>query len=203
MGLDAGLAGVQVVLDAANARRGRAVREVLVGGTRRLIEAEARAGVRHHVLISIVGIESVPVGYYKVKLDQEEALDGARVPVTVLRATQFHQLVAGIMNTSSRFGVLPGGRIPVQPVDPVEVAVRLAEIIESGPGEGRPELAGPEVLALGELARTWRAATGKRRPVIPIPPVSATVRTLQRGGLTSSTAPRGLLTFADWLSRMR
>jgi uncharacterized protein YbjT (DUF2867 family) len=200
-GLDAGLAGVQVVLDAANATRGRALREVLVGGTRRLLEAGARAGVQHHVLISIVGIESVPVGYYKVKLEQEEALAAARVPVTVLRATQFHQLVAGVMKASSRFGVLPGGRIQLQPVDPAEVAVRLAEIIEGGPGEGRQELAGPEILPLGELARTWMAATGKRRPSIPIPPLSGTVRALQRGALTSSSASRGQLTFAEWLRR--
>ncbi len=200
-GLDAGLAGVEVVLDATNATRGRAVREVLVAGTHRLLAAGARAGVQHHVLISIVGIESVPLGYYKVKVEQEQALAAARIPVTVLRATQFHQLVAGVMKASSRFGVLPGGRIQLQPVDPAEVAVRLAELIEGGPGQGRPELAGPEILPLEELARTWMAAMGKRQATIPIPPLLPPIRALQRGALTSSGAARGELTFAEWLRR--
>ncbi|HEX8975497.1 MAG TPA: NAD(P)H-binding protein [Solirubrobacteraceae bacterium] len=200
-GLSAGLEGAEVVVDAANAQ-GRSMRELLVGGTRRLAEAGARAGVGHHVLISIIGIEAVPTGYYGAKLEQEAALAavaGDALAHTVLRATQFHQLLDWAFSTTARSGMLPGGRIVLQPVDPADVAVRLAELIERGPGEGRVELAGPEVVTLGQLAREWRAARGVRRLIIPVPPAARMIRALQAGALTSTTAPRGQRTFSDWL----
>jgi uncharacterized protein YbjT (DUF2867 family) len=200
-GLDAALEGVDVVVDAANAQ-GRSMRELLVGGTRRVAGAGVRAGVSHHILMSIVGIEAVPTGYYKAKLDQEAALaavPGAALARTVLRATQFHQLLEWAFSSAGRLGVLPGGRIVLQPVDPAEVAVALADLIERGPGESRVEFAGPERLTLGELAGQWRAARDARRVLIPIPPVGRTISALRAGALTSDTAPRGRVTFAEWL----
>lgn len=200
-GLATALQGMEVVLDAANAQ-GRSMHELLVGGTRRLAEAGVRAGVRHHVLISILGIEAVPAGYYRAKLEQEAALSavaGEGLARTVLRATQFHQLLDWAFSTAGRTGLLPGGRILLQPVDPGDVAVRLAELIEHGPEETRVELAGPEVVTLGGLARQWRAARGARRLIVPVPPVAPMIRALRAGALTSATAPRGQRTFAEWL----
>jgi uncharacterized protein YbjT (DUF2867 family) len=204
-GLDAALDGVEVVVDAANAQ-GRSMRELLVGGTRRAAEAGVRAGVNHHVLISVVGIEAVPTAYYKVKLEQEAALaavPGQALARTVLRATQFHQLLDSAFAAAGRIGVLPGGHIVLQPVDPAEVAVTVADLIERGPGEGRIEFSGPERLTLGELARQWKAARGVRRLLIPVPPVGRTISALRAGALTSETAPRGRVTFADWLRDRR
>jgi uncharacterized protein YbjT (DUF2867 family) len=202
-GLDAALAGVNVVVDVANAT-GRSAHGVLVGGTRRLAEAGVRAGVAHHVLVSIVGIDAMPLGYYRAKLEQEAALatvPGSDLARTVVRATQFHQLLNRVFSASGRLGLLPGGRIVLQPVDPAEVAAVLADLIERGPADGRIEFSGPEVLALGQLARQWAAAHNARRLRIPVPPIGRTVGALRAGALTSATAPRGELTFGEWLRR--
>ena len=93
-GLDAALEGCEAVIDASNVNgRTKQTRELLVDGGRRLLAAEARAGVGHHVCISIVGIEKVPMGYYGVKVEQEEMVRAAGVPWSIVRATQFHQLL--------------------------------------------------------------------------------------------------------------
>jgi hypothetical protein len=75
----------------------------------------------------------------------------------------------------------------------------MAELIERGPGEGRVQLAGPEVLTLGQLAREWMTIRGARRFLVPVPPAGGMLRRLQAGALTSQTAPRGKRTFGDWL----
>lgn len=201
-GLPEALSGVEAVVDASNvARPGRRARSVLVDGTGRLLRAEAEVGVVHHVLISIVGIERVPFSYYRVKLEQERALVQSRVPVSVVRSTQFHQLLDRVFESASRFGVLPAGRIPLQPVDPREVADVLVCALEQGPWRERREVAGPEVLPLRTLARSWSAATGRRRLTIPTPLPGKSGRALHDGALTNPEAQRGTLTFAQWLSR--
>jgi uncharacterized protein YbjT (DUF2867 family) len=201
-GLPDALAGIGLVVDASNVPRGgKAARAVLVEGTRRLLEAEAHAGVDRHFLISIVGIDRVPLSYYKLKLEQEAALEGARaVAVTVLRATQFHQLLDMAFGATSRFGVLPRMQLPLQPVDPREVAVALAEAVDEGLWDGRREIAGPEILPVTELARAWKRATGRRRLELPVPLVGKTGVALKAGGLTSTEAPRGQTTFSAWLA---
>jgi uncharacterized protein YbjT (DUF2867 family) len=84
-GLEAALAGVEVVVDASNAQKG--AQEVLVEGSRRLLAAERDAGVRHHVLISIVGIEQTPARYYATKVAQERVVSDGPVPWTIVRGT--------------------------------------------------------------------------------------------------------------------
>jgi uncharacterized protein YbjT (DUF2867 family) len=202
VGLDEALVGVDAVVDAGNAG-GRSMRRVLVDGTRRVAEAGIRAGVAHHVLISIVGIDAVPVAYYKAKLEQEGALAmvAGNLARTVVRATQFHQLVAGTFSVTGRVGVLPAGGIPLQPVDPAEVAAVLADTIERGPGDERIEFAGPEILTLGQLARQWSRARGGHRLAVPVPPIGRTGRALRAGALTSPTAAHGDVTFGEWLRR--
>jgi uncharacterized protein YbjT (DUF2867 family) len=156
------------------------------------------------VLVSILGIDAVPVGYYKFKREQEAALHAVRgsgLARTVLRATQFHPLLNWAFSTAGRVGVLPSGRVVLQPVDPAEVARVLADLIERGPGESRIEFAGPEILTLGQLARQWASSRHARRLLVPLPPLGQTGRALRSGALTSSSAPRGELTFAGWLRR--
>lgn len=197
-GLPAALDGVETVLDASN-NAGRSARDLLVEGTRRLLDAESAAGIAHHVLISIVGIERVPLGYYKVKLEQEEMLERSSNTTSVLRATQFHQLIDRALSSTARLGVLPSGRVQLQPVDPREVASALIDAIEAGPWPERREFTGPEILSLGELARLWARARGRRRLRVPLPAIGAVGRGLRAGGLTNATAPRGEVTFAEWL----
>jgi uncharacterized protein YbjT (DUF2867 family) len=190
-GLEAALAGVDAVVDASNGRR----RELLVDGTARLLAAEAHAGVRHHVAISIVGIERAPGRYYKLKLEQEAVVKAGAVPWTIVRATQVDQLVDAILRKAARFGVSPSGAARLQPVDARELADVLAGAVEAEPSRATSEFAGPEILTLGELARQWRHANGSHAlPLrIPVP------RALREGVLTSADAPRGHVTFAEWL----
>ncbi len=198
-GLPDALAGAEAVIDASNSTR--RARAVLVEGTGRLLRAELEAGVEHHVLISIAGIDELPFGYYRCKLEQERLVRESEVPATVLRATQFHQLLEQVFAGAARFGVLPGGSIPIQPVDPREVAILLVDAVDAGPlSLELRSLAGPEVASLSSLARTWMAATGRRRVRVPIPVPGAGGRALRGGALADPQAPRGTVTFARWLS---
>jgi uncharacterized protein YbjT (DUF2867 family) len=190
-GLREALEGVDAVVEASNGQR----RELLVDGTARLLQAEADAGVRHHVAISVVGIERAPGRYYRLKLEQEGVVKAGAVPFTIVRSTQFHTLVDAVLHKAARLGISPCGAAKLQPVDPRELALVLADAVEARPSRATAELAGPEILTLAELARLWRRANGSHAvPVhIPVP------RSLREGALTSLRAPRAGTTFAEWL----
>lgn len=196
-GLDLALDGVRAVVDAANSQKG--AQETLVEGTRRLAEAGARAGVANHVTISIVGIDKVPVSYYEVKLAQEEALEASEVPWTLLRATQFHQLLDGAFAAAARFGVRPTGIAKVQPIDPVVVAARLAEAALAPPAGRLPDIGGPRVQTLGELSRAWATARGKHRLPLRVPAMGKMGKALAAGGLCDERAAAPGEDFEEWL----
>jgi uncharacterized protein YbjT (DUF2867 family) len=201
-GLAGGLAGVEAVVDASNAPpapRGKA-REVLVEGSKRLLRAEAEAGVRHHVAVSIVGCDRVPMAYYGAKMAQEEVVAAGPVPWSLLRATQFHQFLAWAFARAARFGVVPTGRVLVQPIDPAIVASRLADSVHAEPGGRLPDVAGPEVRTLGELARAWRRARGRRSLPLRIPTVGRAGRALRDGGLCEPDAAAEGRSFEEWLA---
>lgn len=191
-GLARALAGVDVVVDAANGSR-----KVLVEGTEQLLRAEAEAGVKHHVGVSIVGIDRVGGPYYKLKLAQEAAIRAGGVPWTIVRATQFHTLVAQAFAKTAKLGVLPSVSAPLQPVDPREVGRALAETAEAAPSFGITQFAGPEVVSARELARRWRAATGSHAVPVRLP----ATRALRDGGLTNPGAGKGQVTFDAWLAQ--
>lgn len=197
-GVREALDGVEVVLDASNDRR--SARDVLVDGTLRLVAAGADAGVQHHVLISIVGCDRVPNAYYDAKVAQEEALASGTVPWSLLRATQFHTLVASVFATAARRRVLPTGRMLLQPIDTSVVARRLAGVVHAGPAGRVADLAGPQVETLAELAGSWRAHHGGRLLRLPIPSLGKGFRAMRDGGLTDPAAAADGPTFAQWLA---
>jgi uncharacterized protein YbjT (DUF2867 family) len=204
VGLPEALEGVDVVIDASNVfRPGRMMEQVLVRATSRLLAAEKTVGVHWHVLISIVGIDELRLSYYAAKRMQEQLVLEASLKASVLRATQFHQLLARVFAAGARFALLPGGRILLQPVDAEEVAVTLVDAVEQGAWSGRREIVGPEVLPLRRLARSWLAATGRRALLVPLPIFGATGHALRAGALTSGQAPHGTLTFSRWLHENR
>lgn len=202
-GLDAALSGCHAVVDASNAVGSKKVATaLLVEGGQRLLAAEARAGVSHHVCLSIVGIERVPIGYYEVKLEQERVVREGGVPWSILRATQFHQLVDWAFSSLARVRVLPRISAPLQPIDPVEVAAAAAEIAAGEPLNDTTTIAGPRIEPVADLARTWKAARGKRAFLMPVPLVGKAGAGLRAGGLTDrSPDHRGTVTFEDWLVR--
>lgn len=200
-GLADALTGVDAVVDAANSQRG--AQKTLVEGTTRLLDAGAAAGVGHHVTISIVGIDQVPMSYYRVKLDQERAVEGGPLPWTILRATQFHQLLDSTFAAAARFGVRPSGGAQIQPIDPRVVAARLADAALAGPAGRLPDLGGPKVATLGELSATWARVRGKQRLPLHIPSWGKMAKAAANGALCVPSAPGPGEDFEEWLRHDR
>jgi uncharacterized protein YbjT (DUF2867 family) len=200
-GLEAALAGVDAVVDATNTPgSGRKATPLLVDGTRRLLAAEAQAHVGHHVAISIVGIDAVPLSYYRAKLAQEQVVQAGPVPWSIVRATQFHDLLDWIFATTARAGIVPAMGFPVAPVDPRIVAGVLASAAEAGPGGRLAPVGGPESAPLGELAREWARARERRVLALALPLPRAMGRALRSGALVpGEEAITGGPSFGEWL----
>jgi uncharacterized protein YbjT (DUF2867 family) len=200
-GLDEALDAVDVVVDASNGPPSARAAAILVDGTKHLLDAEQRAGVGHHVCASIVGIEHVPVGYYKVKVRQEELVVGGPIAWTIVRATQFHELTATWFARLARMRVLPAPRFPLQPIDAATAAVLVADVAEAEPRRDHVQIAGPRIEAVPDLAAEWRERTGTRTAIVRVPLLGKAGRALRDGALTSpADAAPGGLTFTDWLS---
>ncbi|MFD4573248.1 SDR family oxidoreductase [Streptomyces sp. NPDC058417] len=198
-GLDTALAGVDAVVHCASSPRGGD--EEAAG---HLIDAARRAGVAHLVYISIVGVDRVPFGYYRAKHAVEGLVAGSGLGWTVLRATQFHDLLVQLFDGLAKLPVLllPAG-VSDQPVEVAEVADRLAELA-GGPPAGRVEdLGGPEVRTFASLARAYLTATGKRRAVLNVPLVGKAYRAFRAGGHLAPERAVGKGTFEEYLARRR
>lgn len=202
-GLEQAVTGADAVIDAANVRSGRrsVLDAVLVDGTRTVLDACHAAGDVHYVGISIVGIDDIPYGYYRAKVRQERVIDAAQGPVSLLRGTQFHELVDGLLTNATKLPLMPlptGMRL--QPIDSIDVALHLANVAEGDPRGHLPDIAGPEVRTLGELAEQWMAAGGRRKKVVRVPLPGRTGKALAAGALCAPAhAVRGR-TFAQWLA---
>ncbi|MEE6263055.1 SDR family oxidoreductase [Plantactinospora sonchi] len=204
-GLAAALADVDTVLHLASAPYQRGyTRHVDVDGTRRLVDAAGTAGVRHLVYVSIVGIDRVPFSYYRVKLDAEAIVADGPVPWTILRVTQFHDLLDEALTRLARFPVLPvDPKIVGQPVDVHDVAAHLVRRISAPAGRTIEEYGGPEVLSLADGARAWLTARGLRRPLLRLPVPGRLGRAFRSGALTTDTGERGRITWPDYLAGRR
>jgi uncharacterized protein YbjT (DUF2867 family) len=199
-GLAAAVRGVDAVVHLASAP-GRGSAQPDVEATRRLVVAAHQAGVRHLVYVSIVGIDRVPLAYYRAKLAAEDVVRAGQVPFTILRATQFPQLVDRVLTGLSRLGVLLVDRsVRLQPVHIDDVAGRIASLLVAEPAGGLREFGGPEVLELGELARRWQLARGRTRPVLPLRVPGRIGRELRAGALTTAAEPAGSLAWDDYLA---
>ncbi|MFI5938567.1 SDR family oxidoreductase [Actinoplanes sp. NPDC051494] len=198
-GLDAALTGVDTVIDVSNVSTMK--RSVSVGffdrAGRNLTAAAARAGARHLVTLSIVGVDRVKNPYYAGKVRQEELVREGQVPWTILRATQFHEFAGQLLSG------MPGpvALVPTMKTQPIavrEVAAALVTSAGAAPQGMAPDLAGPRVESLVNMARRLIAAGGaRRRPVLPlwIPgPMSS------GGLLPRDPGPRGVQTFDEWLT---
>jgi uncharacterized protein YbjT (DUF2867 family) len=212
-GLAGAMDGVDAVVDTTNVTtlNGKEASAFFTGTTRRLVAAEAAAGVGRHVLLSIVGIERVPSGYYRAKLAQERALaesaDAAGVRWSVQRATQFHEFAAQMIGMLRRGPLVPMPIAALQPVSTLDVAAALADAVENPAASGRlPDLAGPEPWQLTHMARAVLAARGERAVVVPLPLPGGTGRGMRAGGLRPApgTPTRiGRVTFEDYLATLR
>lgn len=166
--------------------------------TRHLLEAAS--GVGHLVYISIVGIDRIPYAYYRRKLQCEELISSSGVPHTILRATQFHELLAMALNAFRKLPVapLPSGFV-FQPVAAVEAALRLAELVEQPPAGRVDDFGGPDVLEVAGIARTWRAAKGRPSRFVRVPVPGKVGRAFREGHNTCPDHRDGRETWEQFL----
>jgi len=150
--------------------------------------------------VSMVGCDQVPISYFRVKADQERAVRQGAVPWSIVRSTQFHELVGTVIAAAGRWRVLPMPPGVLQPVACADAARAVADVAEGAPLNTCLTVAGPEVSEVRDLARTWRKVTGHRAALIQMPVPGAVGRALRSGTLTTPRPDvRGAMGFADWL----
>jgi uncharacterized protein YbjT (DUF2867 family) len=203
-GLDAAVAGTEVVMHLAGSAKGDAEK------ARHLVRAASRAGVRHLVYISVVGADRMPMagridrmmfGYFGAKHAAERIVAESGLPWTTLRATQFHDLIAtsfAIQRYSPVLWALRG--VSFQPIDPRDVARRLVELIDSDPSGRVPDIGGPTVHTHAELGRMYLTAGGGRRKVVAVPIPGRIVAAYRSGAHLAPQNPVGTIEFADYLA---
>lgn len=203
-GLDKATTGMDAIVHAATSARQSLVSRADIKATRRLVEIAREKGIKHFVYVSIVGIDGVPYPYYRTKLIAESIVKENRVPWSILRATQFHELMETFLNAFSR---VPGitmipFRWQFQPVDSREVAKRVVEVTLQEPQGMVADFGGPEVHDFKSIARSWLQATGQRRRLINLPLPMKFSRDFASGKLLTPDHKDGKITFDQYLADM-
>ena len=171
-GLQAAMAGAQVVVDLANSPsfEDQAVLNFFETAGRNLLAAETAAGVRHHVALSIVGTDRTPDnGYFRAKVAQEKLIEASGIPYTIVRATQFLEFLGTIADTSAvgnQIRLSPG---LFQPIAADDVAAIVADVALTAPRSGIVEIAGPERAPFHEIIARYLKAVGDPREVVSDP----------------------------------
>jgi uncharacterized protein YbjT (DUF2867 family) len=195
-GLREALTGVDTVVHLATGSRGKGD----VAAARTLLDAATDAGVRHLVLISIVGIDDIPLPYYRDKVVIEGLVRESGVPHSILRATQFHSFVERLFTAQRRMPLVAAPSFRLQPIAVDDVAGRLVELAGSAPAGRVPDIGGPEQHRLPDLARLWARSTGTRRPVVPVS-LPGKIFAAYRAGSALVPGPAfGRQTFAEYLA---
>jgi uncharacterized protein YbjT (DUF2867 family) len=157
-GLAAALQGAQAVVDVANSPsfEAAAVLAFFQTSGRNLLQAEAQAGIRHHVALSVVGTDRPHApAYFAAKLAQERLIAAARIPYTIIRATQFFEFMGAIADEGTQGNVVRLSPAAMQPIASRDVAQALAQAVLAGPVNGIVEIAGPERAPFAEFVGTW------------------------------------------------
>jgi len=206
-GLIEALSGASAVIDVSNAPSvdRQAVMEFFETSTRNILAAEVDAGVRHHVLLSIVGADRVPgQAYYLAKVAQEKLVETSGIPYTIVRATQFLEFLAAIADGHTDGSVvrLPAGLL--QPIAADDVAAVMGEVALADPRNATIEIAGPEQAPFDQFVSRYLKAVGDPREVVNDPNARYFGGRLEETSLVPQGGARlGLLNLEDWLLRSR
>ncbi|MFM0292468.1 MULTISPECIES: SDR family oxidoreductase [Paraburkholderia] len=171
-GLKDALAGAQVVIDLANSPSfdDKAVLEFFETSGRNILTTEAAAGVRHHVALSIVGIDRTPDnGYFRAKVAQEKLIETSGIPYTIIRSTQFMEFLGGIAASSADGNVIRVSPGLFQPIAADDVAAIVADVALTAPRNGIVEIAGPDRAPFNEIIARYLTAAGDPREVVKDP----------------------------------
>jgi uncharacterized protein YbjT (DUF2867 family) len=203
-GLKGAMAGAQVVVDLTNSPsfEDNAVLEFFETSGRNLLAAEAAAGVKHHVALSIVGIDRSENGYFRAKLAQEKLIKTSGIPYTIIRSTQFLEFLGGIADSSAEGNTvkLPPGMF--QPIAADDVAPIVAEVALAAPRNGIIEIAGPERAPFNEIVARYLKATGDTRQTVRDPEARYWGGRVEEHSLVPLGEARlGHIDLDKWLSR--
>ncbi|MBB1628671.1 SDR family oxidoreductase [Achromobacter sp. UMC71] len=204
-GLAEALAGVDTVVDVANSPsfEDKAVLEFFQVSGRNVLAAEARAGVRHHVALSVVGTHRLAEsGYFRGKIAQEQLIVAAGVPYTIVHSTQFFEFLGGIVQAAAEGGDVRLSPAFVQPIASDDVARAMADITLAAPVNGTVEIAGPDRVRLSELAQRYMERTGDSRIVRAAPDARYFGALLNDETLVPGPGPwLGKIDFESWFSQ--
>jgi uncharacterized protein YbjT (DUF2867 family) len=167
-GLDEALRGADVVVDVTNSPsfEDAAVLKFFETSTGNLLSAEATAGVRHHVALSIVGADRADQsGYMRAKVAQERLIEGSQVPYTIVRATQFFEFVGAIADEATNGTTIRLSPAFIQPMAASDVAAAVVTAAEGEPVNGIVEIGGPEKFRFEEFIRRYLQSTADKREV--------------------------------------
>ena len=204
-GLAQALAGAQVVVDLANAPswEDKAVLEFFETSGRNLLTADAAAGVRHHVALSIVGTDRTPDnGYFRAKVAQEKVIESSRIPYTIIRSTQFMEFLGGIAASSTNGNMVRLSPGLFQPIAADDVAAIVADVALAAPRNGIVEIAGPERAPFNEIIARYLKAVGDPREVVSDPEAkSFGGRVEERSLVPLGEARLGRIGLDEWVRR--
>ena len=204
-GLKEAMAGAQVVLDLANSPsfEDKAVLEFFETSGRNLLAAEAAAGVRHHVALSIVGTDRTPDnGYFRAKVAQEKLIETSGIPYTIIRSTQFLEFLGAIAASSADGNIVRLSPGLFQPIAADDVAAIVADVALAAPRNGVVEIAGPERAPFSEIVARYLKAVGDPREVVSDPEALYWGgRVEQRSLVPFGEARLGRLGLDEWLRR--
>jgi uncharacterized protein YbjT (DUF2867 family) len=167
-GVKEAMTGAQVAIDLANSPsfEDKAVLEFFETSGRNLLPAEAAAGVRHHIALSIVGIDRSDNGYFRAKVAQEKLIEASGVPYTIIRSTQFMEFLGGIADSSQDGNIVRLPPVSFQPIAADDVAANVADVALAAPRNGIVEIAGPERAPFNEFVARYLKAVGDKREVV-------------------------------------
>src|SRR6201996_8662141 len=205
-GLKEAVAGAQVVIDLANSPsfEDKAVLEFFETSGRNLLAAEAAAGVRHHVALSIVAIDRTDNGYFRAKVAQEKLIEGSGIPYTIIRATQFLEFLGGIADSSADGNIVRLPPVLFQPIAADDVAANVADVALAQPRNGIVEIAGPERAPLKDIIARYLKAVGDSREVVIDPEARYWGgRVEERSLVPLGEAGLGRIGLDEWLRRSR
>jgi uncharacterized protein YbjT (DUF2867 family) len=202
-GLAEVLQGAAVVVDVSNSPsfEDAAVLHFFETSTRNLLAAEAQAGVRHHVALSVVGTERLSEsGYFRAKIAQENLIQASSIPYTIIHATQFFEFVKSIAAAASDGTTVRLAPVLIQPMAADDVATAVSRIAEGAPVNGIVEIAGPQQFRLDDLIRRGLGARNDPREVIADPHARYFGAELQERTLVPGDgATLAETRFDDWL----
>lgn len=203
-GLDDVLKGVDVVVDLANGPdfSDAAILEFFQTSGRNLLKAEVNAGVGHHVALTIVGADRVPdSGYMRAKVAQEELIEGAGQPYTIVRSTQFMEFMRAAADAATEGDTVRVPAADLQPIASKDVAAAVTEAALAHPVNGIVEIGGPEKIKFAELMRRVLVADNDPRKVVADEHARYFGTELDDGSITAGPdAHLGKITFDEWLA---